>query len=47
LRRVKRQKALSYDYKNIGERIFREFKEYVDKSTEESFGKMLLNAKGI
>jgi hypothetical protein len=47
LRRVKIQKALSYDYKNIGERIFREFKEYVDKSTEESFGKMLLNAKGI
>ena len=34
LRKTKIQKALSYDYKNIGERIFKEFKEYVDKTTE-------------
>lgn len=37
LRKTKIQKALSYDYKNIGERIFKEFKEYVDKTNEEAF----------
>lgn len=37
LRKTKIQKSLSYDYKNIGERIFKEFKEYVDKITEEAF----------
>ena len=37
LRKTKIQKSLSYDYKNIGERIFKEFKEYVDKTTEEAF----------
>lgn len=45
-RKIKIQKALSYDYKNIGERIFKEFKEYVDKTTEETFEQMLQNAKG-
>ena len=45
LRKTKIQKALSYDYKNIGERIFKEFKEYVDKTTEETFEQMLHNAK--
>ncbi len=44
LRKIKIQKALSYDYKNIGERIFKEFKEYVDKTNEETFEKMLQNA---
>ncbi len=37
IRKVKIQKALSYDYKNIGERIFKEFKEYVDITNEETF----------
>ena len=45
LRKTKIQKALSYDYKNIGEKIFREFKEYVDKTTEENFEQMLHNIK--
>ncbi len=45
LRKTKIQKALSYDYKNIGERIFKEFKEYVDKTNEETFEQMLQNAK--
>ena len=44
LRKTKIQKALSYDYKHIGERIFKEFKEYVDKTTEETFEQMLQNA---
>lgn len=44
LRKTKIQKALSYDYKNIGERIFKEFKEYVDKTNEETFEQMLQNA---
>jgi len=44
LRKIKIQKALSYDYKNIGERIFKEFKEYVDKTNEETFEQMLQNA---
>ncbi len=44
LRKIKIQKALSYDYKHIGERIFKEFKEYVDKTTEETFEQMLQNA---
>ncbi len=35
LRKTKIQRALSYDYKNIGKRIFKEFKEYVDKTMEE------------
>ena len=46
LRKTKVQKALSYDYKHIGERIFKEFKEYVDKTTEETFDQMLIDAKG-
>ena len=45
LRKIKIQKALSYDYKNIGERIFKEFKEYVDKTNEETFEQMLIDAK--
>ena len=45
LRKTKIKKALSYDYKHIGERIFKEFKEYVDKTTEENFEQMLLNIK--
>lgn len=45
LRKTKIQKALSYDYKHIGERIFKEFKEYVDKTTEETFEQMLHNIK--
>ncbi len=45
LRKTKIQKALSYDYKHIGERIFKEFKEYVDKTNEETFEQMLQNAK--
>ncbi len=45
LRKTKIQKALSYDYKNIGEKIFREFKEYVDKTTEENSEQMLHNIK--
>ncbi len=45
LRKAKIQKALSYDYKHIGEQIFKEFKEYVDKTTEETFEQMLQNAK--
>lgn len=46
LRKIKIQKALSYDYKHIGERIFNEFKEYVDKTTEETFEQMLADEKG-
>ena len=46
LRKTKIQKALSYDYKHIGERIFNEFKEYVDKTTEETFEQMLADEKG-
>lgn len=45
LRKTKIKKALSYDYKHIGERIFKEFKEYVDKTTEENFEQMLIDAK--
>ena len=45
LRKTKVQKALSYDYKHIGERIFKEFKEYVDKTTEKTFEQMLHNIK--
>ncbi len=45
LRKAKIQKALSYDYKHIGERIFKEFKEYVDKTTEETFEQMLIDAE--
>ena len=45
IRETKIKKALSYDYKHIGERIFKEFKEYVDKTTEETFEQMLQNAK--
>ncbi len=45
LRKTKIEKALGYDYKHIGERIFKEFKEYVDKTTEETFEQMLQNAK--
>ena len=45
IRETKIQKALSYDYKYIGERIFKEFKEYVDKTTEETFERMLHNIK--
>ncbi len=37
IRKVKIKKALSYDYKNIGERIFEEFVEYVNKMNEEMF----------
>ena len=37
LRKMKIKKALSYDYKNIGERIFKEFFEYVNKTNEEIF----------
>ncbi|MBE6796677.1 MAG: TetR/AcrR family transcriptional regulator [Ruminococcaceae bacterium] len=37
LRKMKIEKALSYDYKNIGERIFKEFVEYVNKTSEEMF----------
>lgn len=46
IRETKIKKALSYDYKHIGERIFKEFKEYVDKTTEETFEQMLIDAKG-
>ncbi len=45
LRKTKIEKALGYDYKHIGERIFKEFKEYVDKTTEETFEQMLIDAK--
>lgn len=45
LRKTKIQKALSYDYKHIGERVFKEFKEYVDKTTEETFEQMLIDAE--
>ena len=45
IRETKIKKALSYDYKHIGERIFKEFKEYVDKTTEETFEQMLIDAK--
>ncbi len=37
IRKLKIKKALSYDYKNIGERIFKEFVEYVHKMNEEMF----------
>ncbi len=37
LRKMKIEKALSCDYKNIGERIFKEFVEYVNKMNEEMF----------
>ncbi len=37
LRKAKIAKALSYDYKNIGERIFKEFVEYINKTNEEIF----------
>ena len=46
IRKTKIKKALSFDYKNMGERIFKEFKEYVDKTTEEAFEQMLINVKG-
>lgn len=45
IRETKIKKALSYDYKHIGERIFKEFKEYVDKTTEETFEQMLIDAE--
>ncbi len=45
VRETKIKKALSYDYKHIGERIFKEFKEYVDKTTEETFEQMLIDAE--
>lgn len=45
IRETKIKKALSYDYKHIGERIFKEFKEYVDKTTEETFEQMLIEAE--
>ncbi len=35
IRKAKIQKALSYDYKNIGERIFKEFVEYVNTTKDE------------
>ena len=40
VRKQKIQKALSYDYKNMGERVFKEFIEFVDKATEECFEQM-------
>ena len=45
IRETKIKKALSYDYKHIGERIFKEFKEYVDKTSEETFEQMLIDAE--
>jgi AcrR family transcriptional regulator len=45
IRETKIKKALSYDYKHIGERIFKEFKEYVDKTTEETFEQILIDAE--
>lgn len=35
MRKIKIRKALSYDYKNIGERIFEEFVEYVNVENAE------------
>ncbi len=37
IRKTKIKKALSYDYKNTGERIFKEFVGYVNKMNEEIF----------
>ena len=45
IRKEKIKKALSYDYKNMGERVFKEFREFVDKANEEAFEQMR-NAKG-
>ncbi len=45
IRETKIKKALSYDYKHIGERIFKEFKEYVDVTNEENFEQLLHNIK--
>ncbi len=38
IRKVKIEKALGYDYKNIGERIFKEFVEYVNRLNDETLG---------
>ncbi len=35
LRKAKIAKALSYDYENVGKRIFEEFVEYINKTNEE------------
>ena len=40
IRKEKIKKALSYDYKKMGERVFKEFREFVDKANEEAFEQM-------
>ena len=37
IRKIKIQKSLSFDYKTIGKRIFKEFVEYVNKANDEMF----------
>ncbi len=37
IRKIKIQKSLSYDYKNLGEGLFNEFVEYVNKANDEMF----------
>ncbi len=41
IRRIKIEKVLAMDYRSIGKRIFKEFKEYVEQTNEQAFEELL------
>lgn len=45
MRRRKIEKVLAMDYRNIGKRILKEFREYVEKTNEEAFEALFVRHK--
>lgn len=41
IRRIKIKKVQSMDYRSIGKRIFKEFKEYIEQENEQAFDELL------
>lgn len=41
IRKKKIEKVIALDYRNVGKRIFKEFKKYIEQTTEQAFDELL------
>jgi hypothetical protein len=41
IRKKKIEKVIALNYRNVGKRIFKEFKEYIEQTTEQAFDELL------
>ena len=41
IRKKKIEKVIALDYRSLSKRIFKEFKEYIEQTTEQAFDELL------